>query len=252
MSVLKAGYVWGLPRHVVEWKLNVPPPITIPGLLAFCRRVHLFGKLSNERLVQLCRGARQLKLAPGHRLCEEGDSATEIYVLVAGTVITSKESAGFSLTISNPADCFGESAVFAGEDSRVRGARATAGEQGATLLAWHVSAIEALVGFELQAASQLLFSRKMIESVRCANRLLVEGLSKAQIDEMLDQVMTEHAYPDKAIVVGEGDIDQAFYIVKGGEAQAVRGKGGRTHLATLTRGDCFGEAAYPCCDLTHD
>ena len=70
--------MWGLPRHVVQWKLNIPPPITIPGLLDFCSRVRLFAKLSRQRLVQLCRGATHLRLKPDALLCDEGQRATEI------------------------------------------------------------------------------------------------------------------------------------------------------------------------------
>jgi len=243
VSVLEDGIVWGLPRHVVQWKLNIPPPITIPGLLDFCSRVRLFAKLSRQRLVQLCRGATHLRLKPDALLCEEGQRATEIYVLVDGEVITYKLASGFSLTLTNPTESFGESSLFAGEEMRVRGASIKAGPTGASLLTWNVSAIEALVGFELQAASHALFSRKMIESVRCAGRLFVQGLGKEQIDMLLDDAMLEQGVPDKAVVVSEGDVDQAFYIIKAGEAVAVRGKGGRVHLATLGRGDCFGEAA---------
>lgn len=60
---------------------------------------------------------------------------------------------------------------------------------------------------------------------------------------LLDDAMVEQGFADKAVVVSEGDVDQAFYIIKAGEVVAVRGKGGRVHLATLGRGDCFGEAA---------
>ena len=80
-------------------------------------------------------------------------------MLVDGQVITYKLASGFSLTLSNPTESFGESSLFAGEEMRVRGASIKAGPSGASLLTWNVSAIEALVGFELQAASHALFSR---------------------------------------------------------------------------------------------
>ena len=241
VSVLEAGIVWGIPRHVVNWKLKIPPPLVVDGILHFCQSVRLFSTINKERLKQLCRGARQRKVSEGEVVCTQGDLASELYVLQSGTVATSQTNSDFSLTM-HPPESFGESALFAEDELRVRGASIIAGAGGAVILAWAVSAIEALVGFELQAASHALFNRKMMESVRCSKRLLVETLSKDQIDRLLSS-MTEQTFTDKEVLVAEGDVDETFFIIKSGEAVAKRGTGSRSLLATLRRADCFGEAA---------
>ena len=50
------------------------------------------------------------------------------------------------------------------------------------MVAFRVSALETLIGFELQAASLALFNRKMLKSVTCAGRALAAGLGEEEVD----------------------------------------------------------------------
>ncbi|MBW2017633.1 MAG: protein kinase [Deltaproteobacteria bacterium] len=67
-----------------------------------------------------------------------------------------------------------------------------------------------------------------------------EDFSKEQVREILNTCNIIKVFRGK-VVVAEGDIDDSFYIILSGRA-AVR-KNGNT-LATITRGECFGEMSY--------
>lgn len=162
VEVLGAGVLWLIPMNSVRVKLRVPPPLQVSGLLEFCATVKLFHSISKERLIQLCRGAAQRNLQPGEAVFSEDDPAREIYALRAGNLHTSQRGTDFSLSMQTP-ETFGESALFPEDDLRVRRSTVAAGADGATVVMFRVSAIETLIGFELQAASLALFNRKMLE-----------------------------------------------------------------------------------------
>ena len=113
------GFVWGIPRRIVEQKLRIPPLLKIPNLLSFCSGVKLFSNMSPERLQQLCRGAESADLSPGERVIRAGDSARSLFAVVAGSVVTSHPSSDFSLTI-RPPETFGEPALAAADEVRAQ------------------------------------------------------------------------------------------------------------------------------------
>ena len=249
VHVLRAGLVWGIPQRVVDGKLRIPTPSRIPRLLSFCRAVELFAGCSRDRLEQLCRGAQQIVIDAGEIICEEGDLARTVYAVKAGSVVVSNGNADKSLALTvRPPDTFGESALLAIDELRVRKAMVAAGDRGACLIAWDVSAIETLVGFGLQVASVGLQNRMLLESVRCGDHLLTDGLSVEQL-VTLTEVALEHSYDHRAHVLEEGDLDVDLYIVQSGEAVMRRevepeyGPTGHEVLCHLKRGDVFGEQA---------
>lgn len=195
VTVLAAGVVWGVPQRVVSEKLKIAPASSVPGLLAFCQQVSLFGCLSKERLVQFCRGARQRHLAAGEVLCSHGDAARSLYVVHSGYVHTSQPGSDFSLTMQPP-QVFGESALFGESETRIRQATITAGEGGATVLTWSVAAVEALCGYELQQRSMALFTCKFLESVQVCGRLLASELSASQLETLATAVMEVATFAD--------------------------------------------------------
>ena len=241
IEVLTPGRVWAIPMSTVQVKLRVPPPLASPGLFKFCRSVKLFREISNDRLLQLCRGAVQLRLRPGEAVFEENSDAREIYALRDGALFTRQSDSDFSMTMTPP-ESFGESALFPDDDLRVRRATILAGEQGAIVVRWSVSAIETLIGFELQAASLALFNRKMLESVSCARRTLVEGLKKDDMD-MLIGAMHRKTFEVNDVLAEEGEFDSHFFIIESGEAIVKKGEGTKSEVLVLRRGDCFGEQA---------
>jgi CRP-like cAMP-binding protein len=243
--VVNGGVLWGVPKRVVDTKLKIAPPLRVPGLIDFVCTIKLFGSIAftrggRERLTQLCRGVELLELKPDEPVCEQGDAARTIYVVHKGSVYTRQSGTDFSLTM-RVQESFGESALFADDELRTRQAAIYAGRGGASILCWDVSKIETLVGFELQAASTQLFNRKMLESARCAGRLLVEGLETGAVDA-LAAAMVERVTPPLGVLCEEGAYDDALRMVKSGSA-VVRRAAKTADIAELRRGDCVGESA---------
>ncbi len=143
-------------------------------------QVKLFSLLSSDRLVQLCRGAVQLDLAPGEELVAQHDIARSIFAIKAGSIVTAHEGSDEAVALVAP-ETFGESALAAADEVRRRTASLRAGENGATVVSWAVSAVETLVGFSLQAASFALNNRKMLQEVKIGARSLAEGLTREEM-----------------------------------------------------------------------
>ena len=239
VTCLTAGMVWAVNQRTVKTKLRVPPPLKVPGLHQFCKGVKLFQPLSAERLVQLCRAAVQTELAPGEAIFNEDDDARDIYALREGSLHSAQRGTSFSLQMSPP-ETFGESSLFPDDGLRVRRAAVLAGERGATVVSFAVDAIETLLGFELQGASLALFNRKMLEAVSCVGKSIAEGLHKDALDELVG-LMVRRTYTPGEALASEGDFDEAIFMIESGEAGATKGEGSSHVLATLKRGDCFGE-----------
>ncbi len=241
VRVLTPGKLWAIPMRTVQVKLRVPPPLSAPGLLDFCREVKLFQDISRERLVQLCRGAVQYHVAQNEPVFKENEEAMAIYALRSGSLVTSQSDSDFSMTMTPP-ESFGESALFPDDELRVRRAAVLAGSGGAVVVRWNVAAIETLIGFELQAASLALFNRKMLESVTLAKRHLVDGMQKDDMDTLIG-LMMRRSFEERAPLAEEGEFDAAFFIIESGEAVVKKGEGAKSEILTLKRGDCFGEQA---------
>ena len=245
VRALSPGKLWAIPMQAVHVKLRIPPPLSDPGLLEFCRQVKLFQDISVERLKQLCRGAVQYQVAHKESVFEAGEEATAIYALRSGVLVTSRNESDFSVTMTPP-ESFGESALFPEEEQRVRGAAVLAGVGGAVVVRWQVSAIETLIGFELQAASLRLFNRKMLETVTLAKRPLVDGMDKDDMDSLVG-LMVRCSFKEGARIALEGEFDATFFIIESGEAVVHKGThavmDSRSEILTLKRGDCFGEQA---------
>jgi serine/threonine-protein kinase len=67
-----------------------------------------------------------------------------------------------------------------------------------------------------------------------------ENFKKDQVREILNASNIIKVRKGR-VVVAEGDIDDAFYIILSGKAGVSKGN---TILASLTRGECFGEMSY--------
>lgn len=237
ITTTDAGMVWAVPRRVVDVKLKSPPPLPA-GLLDFCNGVALFNALTRDRLAQLCRGAVQVSLKAGEPVFVEDEPARDIYVLKAGSL--KAEATSFSLDV-HPPESFGEAALFADGEHRVRRATIRAAEGGASLVRWSVQAIETLVGYALQGSSTRVFNLKMLAQVKLGERLLVEGLTRDGLNQFLAS-MVERTYGEKEMVANEGELDDAMYVIKSGEA-LVKKSGGKEEVCMLRRGECFGEQA---------
>lgn len=86
VTVREGGLVWGIPRRIIDQKLRIPPPPTVPDVTAFCRGVKLFASVTAERMQQLCRGAVQVELSGGEQVLRAGDMARSIFAIRRGSV----------------------------------------------------------------------------------------------------------------------------------------------------------------------
>jgi CRP-like cAMP-binding protein len=69
---------------------------------------------------------------------------------------------------------------------------------------------------------------------------MVVSLGRSEIDLLLAN-MEEHEWAMKDVVAAEGTADEAVHVVVSGEAVVRKAQGSRVDVATLRRGDCFGE-----------
>jgi CRP/FNR family cyclic AMP-dependent transcriptional regulator len=70
---------------------------------------------------------------------------------------------------------------------------------------------------------------------------LFSSLGREALDR-LDRISVERTYEAGTKIVGEGEIGTGFYLVKSGSVEVVTETGG-ARLATLTRGQFFGDMA---------
>ena len=248
---LTNGVVWGIPRRLVELKMRVPPParpgMDVTALQNFTRHLKMFNSLSDERLAQLNRCAVQMELEANECICYEGDLARDIYAIFHGSLYTSQAGSDFSMTMKAPMT-FGESAFLYDEVARTRQARVCAGSDGATIIRWPVNEIETLVGFELHAASERLFTIKFFEPIKCGVRPFTKGLSDDQITQLVG-LMTTRSFSDGEMVLPDNKLDEHIYFVKSGKAivsldsKKVAREKGAEQIALLQKCDCFGEQA---------
>ena len=248
IRVTTGGIVWGIPKRIVDLKLRAPPLNAVPGLLQFAKKLDLFKPLSENMIIQLCRSAHLKDVNKEDYICKQGDPARSIFTVWKGTAFSSQSQSSFSMTMKPPTT-FGESALFYDEALRTRQASVQAGEGGAVVIRWPVNEIETLIGYELHKASEQLYTRKFLSSVRFGTISLFNGLTDDLVTHLMASLRTVTFDVGKT-VVAHGNMDESVFIVKSGAAKAVmsaedkaRAPGGGS-LATLEKADYFGEAAF--------
>jgi diguanylate cyclase (GGDEF)-like protein len=78
--------------------------------LAMLRRVGLLSTLADADLELVVGASREVALAPGEALCNEGDEGSAMFVVLSGNLVVSK--AGKQVAVGRPGDCFGEMALI--------------------------------------------------------------------------------------------------------------------------------------------
>ncbi len=78
--------------------------------LAVLRRTGLLSTLADVDLERVVGACREVVLAPGEALCNEGDVGSAMFVVLAGNLVVSK--AGKQVAVGRPGDCFGEMALI--------------------------------------------------------------------------------------------------------------------------------------------
>ena len=85
--------------------------------LSFLRKAPLFASLSEEELLQVCRGLECKRVPRGTVICTEGEPGDAFYIIRAGAVLvyTACDGAEKRLNELHRGDCFGEMALLTGE-----------------------------------------------------------------------------------------------------------------------------------------
>jgi diguanylate cyclase (GGDEF)-like protein len=78
--------------------------------LAVLRRTGLLADLPEADLERVVGACREVALAPGEALCQEGEDGDAMYVVLSGNLVVSK--AGKQVAVGRPGDCFGEMALI--------------------------------------------------------------------------------------------------------------------------------------------
>jgi len=81
-----------------------------PDKLAVLRRAGLLSTLGDADLERVVGAGREVALAPGEALCNEGDDGNAMFVVLSGNLVVSK--AGKQVAVGRPGDCFGEMALI--------------------------------------------------------------------------------------------------------------------------------------------
>jgi CRP-like cAMP-binding protein len=251
ITCVEAGTLWTINRRVFDAKLKAPPassdPLEQKALLERIQQAPLFAeaRLSTAQLQQLARAAVEKEFRTGEQLCQKGDEATSVFVVVEGACVARNEPddpAEFAFELRAPA-CFGESAFSFDKTLRTRAASVFAhDESGCTILSFAVSAIEAVLGFVLTKRSLHAFSRKLLAAIRIGKpgTPMLDGLSEEQVDQLLDS-MYEEAVPPGGVIADAGSTPHALQMVKRGEL--VVAGADKSPISTLRVGDFFGETS---------
>ncbi len=78
--------------------------------LAVLRRAGLLSTLADADLERVVGACREVALAAGEALCNEGDEGNAMFVVLSGNLVVSK--AGKQVAVGRPGDCFGEMALI--------------------------------------------------------------------------------------------------------------------------------------------
>ncbi len=78
--------------------------------LAVLRRAGLLSTLADADLERMVGACREVALAPGEALCNEGDEGNAMFVVLSGNLVVSK--AGKQVAVGRPGDCYGEMALI--------------------------------------------------------------------------------------------------------------------------------------------
>ena len=241
VSCIETGQVWLVNKRVFMEKMRVAAPPK-KELLEHVRAVPLFAdaEMQAAQLTQLCRAAVEMKYTEGDTICRNDEAARHIYALIAGDAVAVHAKGEFTM---KPLCSFGESSLYAKDELRTRNAGVRAGPTGATVLAFDVAHIEALVGFTLHEKAVHSYNRKMLQSVQLGGSPITEGLSEADLIWLVE-ALVEESYTGGSVVADAGSEDEKLQIIKRGTASVMANKKASdsdSDIVQLEAGDYFGE-----------
>jgi CRP/FNR family cyclic AMP-dependent transcriptional regulator len=246
--------------------------------LSDLRVFRVFQHFGQAQLSQLAAHGREHAVARGHVVYDEGSVGDDFFVVLAGTIEGHRNTAAGSQPVTRirVGQIFGEVSFL---DGRPRGLATVADERSAVLAFPGASVRRAMAADpDLGAALARTFWHSLTAKVRQANQVMGEllplsdadtavpasrsgssvdlrpgakldlfaesGLSAAEL-RLLATTLRAESFPPGANLFLEGERGDSLYIVAGGDVTISRRIAGRGEnlLATLARGEVFGEMA---------
>ncbi len=207
--------------------------------LRLLERVGFLNGAPAASLERLAHAAQVRGVSAGAAVVRQGDRGDEFFVLAEGeaeVLVRERGDDRLAATL-HPGDFFGEGALLG---SGVRGATVRAVTSLRLLVIgqrtfWNE--VAGMVAWEAQVRAALQ-ERERLETVP-----LFSELGSRQLD-LLAVKLGVQAYQRGAAIVRQGDVGDAFYILREGSAEVLARDGGRARrLGLLNPGDFFGEVA---------
>ncbi len=180
--------------------------------------------------------AYERRVPAGEYLIREGESADAFYILVEGEVAVTERAMGEELARLRPGQSFGEKGLL-GRGRRTADCRATIDSVVLVVEAdaFHAMVAEAdLVGAEIAALAYRHFLNDRL-------RRALPAAALEQLEDLADDARVCH-YNAGGKIIRQGDSAEWFYVVLRGAVEVVReGESGKSVVARLGSGDCFGE-----------
>ena len=236
----EAGVLWELSRTAYRAILIADSAFEDQSTNDFLRRVPLFEGLNEDQISRVAEAADTVTFDVPQKVVNQGDRAEHVYIITKGNAYAQKRGTKERFEMKAKA-CFGESALAlnAGEDARTRKADVFA-EAGCTMLKLAVADFHELVGHSLDSIAAKNFNLKLLSQVKIAQQPLEALLAKSDLEKLVG-ALEEATYEKGEQVITEGEVADAFYIIKAGEAIVSTKQ--RGEIITLGDGDYFGEMA---------
>lgn len=209
-------------------------------------QIELFTDLPDSIMKRIHQDASLREVEPDETVCVEGQYGRVVYVMLSGYVRVTKASPDEPILIGSlkRGDFFGEMNPFSNQPSAVSVTATT----DCILLELSKSLLQRILKASPYAQSlvdRTYNDRAMRSELR--NVALFEGFSSEALDRLISTAEVIR-YPKDTVIFHEGDIGDAFYLVRSGFVKILKLRPEKDLvLAYLREGQYFGEMA-----LLHD
>lgn len=244
IGLTNADAVSGCPWRRLMWagkrlaRSTVPDSAEVAG---FLKHIPLFAMLNEQELHELIPKFRFVRVAPKRAVVEQGERGDSFYCVVSGNLrVVEEDVSGAERQVAElgPGDSFGEIALL----ENVPRTATVATVSRVTLMELSRKDFN---GFVERSA----FGADKVTGIIRIRRLLMKSpvlsaLPPKQMNRLVGLLKPE-SKRDGEIILRQGDEGDRFYIITSGEVTVDRSEGGISpkRLATLKRGDFFGEIA---------
>lgn len=221
------------------------------SLVQFLQNTELFQAVPVETIKDLLRQAEPLELKPGRIVLKEGESGSDLYVVVSGRLRA--EQAGTVIGEVNAGEYFGEAALLT-DDRRQATVRAVTNSELIRIsrdlfedlmhrYPQQLRAVADVIGRRLRSSKKRLFRPVEKDLLQFLKRLDLFSSLPANVLRRLEPMMQWMSIPDHEEVLRQGDAGDGLYVVLNGRLRWIhRDADGRILRSGFFHpGDVFGE-----------